>query len=76
MKNGVFIKYDSAEHGKGIGQVVDIIEEDGKSVAICERYFKKGEISDREKSSTIIALQLNEITVAKEGKPKNSVRYR
>lgn len=77
MKTGVFINYNSAEHGQGTGQVIDVIEEAGKeAVVICERFFKKGEINSREKSSMIIELQLDDIKDVKEGQPKNSLRYR
>ena len=73
MKYGTYVSYDSIVHGKGKGQVIDVIEKEGRSTVIIEPTYSK---DDKRKEDVLISVDLEEANEIDNASTKNKTVQR
>jgi hypothetical protein len=76
MKKGVYVKYNSLEHGKGAGQVIDVITEEDKTIILCEPVYTKRKDTKEYNNDIIIALDINDCKETNDINIPKGMRFR
>ena len=76
MEKLTYINYNSAVHGKGTGQVLDVFQEGDHTVVLCEPLYNEHARRGRIVTKPVIALDLNEVTVSKGTDVNERMRFR
>ncbi len=71
-----YVNYKSAIYGEGSGQLIDVIEEDGKSIVIVDPLHNEKDRRKREIDSDLIRLELKDISIAKQADLTKRMRFR
>lgn len=76
MDRSAYVKYNSPIYGKGAGQIMDVLEKEGKTIVLVEPLYNDKDRRNNEHTEPVIVLELKEVNVCSEIEIGKRMRYR